>query len=694
MKHTVTRSHYTKIAIATTLACALSACGGSGSSGGDGSGEQETGLLRSVTSNEEFLSSFTASLTRTSSSPRTASNDQLATSAPEADGSDSAEDSSGGSSYTGTYTQEPNVDEYDVVKYDGDRNYLFIVPSLQVRCCFLFDDVAPAAAEDSFAPQPPNTTQAAIRILSTNPDNASATEVGEIPLAENEYIQGIYRRGDQLAALSTSNYYGSYGIAWSDVHSWQQQAVGIKIYDTSNISSPELSWNIAIEGGFVESRRIGNTIYLITRHTPYFKNLIYYPESGEQITRNAEILAAATTEQIIPQIVIKRQSDIDGDSSPLFDPLDCYITNEAQDSKDSAGFQTITSITAVPLDQPDNATTVCYNEDSNGVYVSDSAIYLQQSLYQGETSSTRIHKFSLQESGPSYRGSADVIGNLWSGGQRDFRISEDKGFLRLVTTEFTGDEEDRFDHRLFILQEAADSPDLELVSQLPDPNSNQPAELGKANEALYGVRFIGDRAYLVTFEQVDPLYAIDLSNPAAPFIAGELEIPGFSDFLHPIGDDLLLGLGQSALSNNQVKLELFDVSDISSPQSLGSSLIGPEGSWSWSEAQYDRHAFTYKEIINGADRIAVPAQTSWSDDEGNYFSENALHLFEIDDEVSPQNATLNETGKVLASPDPDVDYWYPNRHRSVIHDDAVFYILDEFVWSALWGDSDNQNGPQ
>lgn len=683
MRPTPGHSHRTKIAIATTLAAIISACGGSGSSGGStaNTGEQEAGLLRSVTSNEEFLDSFTAAFTRPSSSPRIASNDQLATAAPEADAGSADNNSSG---FTTTYTQEANVDEYDVVKYDGD--YLFIVPSLQVRCCFLFDDAAPAIAEDSFAPQPPSTEQAAIRILSTNPDNASATEVGEIPLAENEFVQGIYRRGDQLAALSTSNYYGSYGIAWSDAHSWQQQTVGIKIYDTSNISAPALSWNIAIEGGFVESRRIGNTIYLITRHTPYFDDLIYYPENSEQISRNAELLASATAEQIIPQV------SVNGDSTPLFNPLDCYITNEAKDSKDSAGFQTITSITAVPLDQPNNTTTVCYNEDSNGVYVSDSAIYLQQSLYQDETSSTRIHKFALLESGPSYRGSADVAGNLWSGGQRDFRISESQGFLRLVTTEFTGDQEDRFDHRLFILQEASDSRDLELVSQLP--NNSQPSELGKANEGLYGVRFVGDRAYLVTFEQIDPLYALDLSNPQAPFIAGELEIPGFSDFLHPVGDDLLLGLGQSALSNNQVKLELFDVSDISAPLSLGSSLIGPEGSWSWSEAQYDRHAFTYQAIANGADRIAVPAQTSWSDDEGNYFSENALHLFEIDDEVSPQNATLIETGKVLASPDPDVDYWYPNRHRSVIHDDAVFYILDEFVWSALWGDSGNQNGPQ
>ena len=127
--------------------------------------------------------------------------------------------------------------------------------------------------------------------------------------------------------------------------------------------------------------------------------------------------------------------------------------------------------------------------------------------------------------------------------------------------------DDFVDHQLYILRESSTRPELEIVSTLP--NDSRPEEIGKPNEALYGVRFLGDVAYAVTFERIDPLYAIDLSIPADPFIAGELEVTGFSDFLHPVTDDLLLGLGRSA--EGGIKVELFDVSSIAQPLSRQST---------------------------------------------------------------------------------------------------------------------------
>ena len=119
---------------------------------------------------------------------------------------------------------------------------------------------------------------------------------------------------------------------------------------------------------------------------------------------------------------------------------------------------------------------------------------------------------------------------------------------------------------------------------------------------------------MVTFETIDPLYVIDLRNHLIPKVAGELEIPGFSDFLHPINDELLLGLGQNGLGN--VKLELFNIPPPSAdepvttiqPTSLKEFHVGAEldNSWSYSPAQYNRNAFQYQQKEDGSDRFSIP----------------------------------------------------------------------------------------
>ena len=112
-------------------------------------------------------------------------------------------------------------------------------------------------------------------------------------------------------------------------------------------------------------------------------------------------------------------------------------------------------------------------------------------------------------------------------------------------------------------------------------------------ERIFAVRFLGDKGYVVTFRQVDPLYTLDLSNPEKPTVRGELELLGFSSYLHPIGDDLLLGLGQDANEQGQTQgtqLSLFDVSDLSAPKRLHAKALGESTS---SAAEYDHHAFLY-----------------------------------------------------------------------------------------------------
>jgi uncharacterized secreted protein with C-terminal beta-propeller domain len=188
--------------------------------------------------------------------------------------------------------------------------------------------------------------------------------------------------------------------------------------------------------------------------------------------------------------------------------------------------------------------------------------------------------------------------------------------------------------------------------------------------------------------QIDPLYVFDLADATDPYIAGELEVTGFSDFLHPVSDELLLGLGRGA--DGGVKLELFDVSDIAQPLSRGSATLG--GAGSWSEAVYDRHAFTYQANVNGLDRFTIPANLRSLDGSyGDY--ESGLYLFEIHDKSAPQIASLLSVGAIRPPADDPGTPFFSERSRAFIHDDTVYYVRDETVWAAFWDTPSIVNGP-
>eukprot|EP00903_Cladosiphon_okamuranus_P004392 g4390.t1 len=613
----------------------LVSCGGSNgnSSGGPQPFDEETSLLVSVADGDEFLDAFKQGVE--SQITTNTSVTDMADGAPLAFADSSADEVTTAGSFTTTYTLEADVDEYDLVKYNGE--HLFITRSYQNYCC----DIAlvDEPADDLAAPLILPAASSNIRILATDTDEAMAEEVGSIDLDSGDSALGLYIEDDQLLALTTSYYYGTYGSVWTDIGYWAEQTLGVQIYDIENIVEPELDWDIEIEGSLVQSRRVGDRVYFVTRHTPLYGGFNYYPLTAEQTASNEQMLDELTLADIVPQI------SVNGEVSDLFDPSACFVTNEELDS-DGAGYPVITSITAVSIDDPSAMETVCYNESANGVYVSDAAIYLTDVRYHNDDGATRVHKFSTEGSGISYRGSAEVVGYLWSWGQRDFRISEHEGMLRLVTSTFENDSDDSRDHHLYILEEDSVNLELDLVAQLP--NGVRTDELGKPNEDLYGVRFFGDRAYMVTFERIDPLYVLDLSDADDPQIAGELEVPGFSDFLHPVNNDLLLGLGAEEAWGSRVKLELFDVSELSAPRSIDVEFIGEASERSYSEAQTNRYAFTYlANAENGTDRFGVPAYIWGTDEEDGYYAGNALHLFEITDKDTPAVAAMQQVESSL-----------------------------------------------
>jgi uncharacterized secreted protein with C-terminal beta-propeller domain len=639
---------------ATLCVSLLALQAGCGSSSNPGllpdPGPAPQGLLSPVTDTAAFESSIKQGLVQMTSS------NVLALAA-------AAEDTS----FTGTYTQELNVDEADSVRYDGE--HLVVAPRRFSGCCFILDDGVVPPENVS----PPNT----IRILATDPGNVTAELVSEIELESGVSVQGMYQTGETLFALTAEQFYGSYGQFWDNIAVWAPEQLGLQAYDLSEAANPVLEFEAKIDGVFVSSRRIGNTVYVVTRHTPSIDGLHYYVTTAQQQTENEQLLASATLEDLLPKITIA------GETRLLAQPENCYVTT-TDDTDDNP---VLTSITAVPLDDPENFTTACYNESAYGIYVAEKAFYLTELRPDTELQRdiTRIHKFALAGTSINYRGSVDIEGTVWRGNQSDFRLSEHNGDLRVLASRFDWASEDFVDHLLYILRESSTTPDLEIVSKLP--NDAHPQEIGQINEALFGVRFLGERAYAVTFEQIDPLYVIDLSNPEDPFIAGELHVPGVSDFLHPISEALILGLGRDVAGG--IKLELFDASNVSLPVSRGSQVIGGPGSYS--EAVFDRHAFTYQADIDGVDRFTVPANVYASD--GSYsFLGSALHLFEIHDKSMPALASMIHLGTVQP-PSAGAEPEWIERSRAFIHDDTLFYVRDENVWVSLWQNPSFLNGP-
>ncbi|MDO8210668.1 beta-propeller domain-containing protein [Conexibacter sp. CPCC 206217] len=200
----------------------------------------------------------------------------------------------------------------------------------------------------------------------------------------------------------------------------------------------------------------------------------------------------------------------------------------------------------------------------------------------GSTASTLIHKFALRPDGQTqYRASGRVAGSLLS----QWSLSEQDGVVRAastVTPPWTAGVSTQQSESFVTTLGERDGKLVQL---------GQVGGLGRG-ERIYAVRFIGDVGYVVTFRQTDPLYTLDLADPARPRLLGELKIPGYSAYLHPVGEDLLLGVGQDADELGRRRggqVSLFDVSDLRRPRRLATAALP---GWS-SQVEWDHHAFLY-----------------------------------------------------------------------------------------------------
>ena len=257
-----------------------------------------------------------------------------------------------------------------------------------------------------------------------------------------------------------------------------------------------------------------------------------------------------------------------------------------------------------PTTKQPNA-TIIGNGDT--IYGSGEALYVASDLYNGwysvypdkmeDWQVTVIHKFDIA-SNPNeagYVASGKVPGHVLN----QFSMSEDQGHLRVATTKDVWDNSGNASES-FVTVLGTNGGELAQLGQV--------GGLGKG-EQIYSARFIGEKGYVVTYKQMDPLYTLDLSDPAAPKVMGELKIPGFSTYIHPFGDDHLLTIGRDTFDNGQwveqngVQLSIFDVSDLASPKQSHKTVIGTSGTHS--DALYDHKAFNF---FAAKGILAVPLQ--------------------------------------------------------------------------------------
>lgn len=659
------------------MCCLVAACGGGGSTASSvlppsvtPSPSDPTGLwVRS--SDGDGIAAYRTKLSQKSAAkkvfpePRTLDEVALASS------------TTTGGSFSGTYTVEAGVDEHDIVKYDGST--LAVAPS-RSDCCFVVDAFPAAAGDVTATPAPPESQ---IRLFATDSAAGTAMRTGSIALPNGISAEGMYLSGDTLQALLSTSWWGNFGERFMDPVYWREQQVKLSSYDITSPAAPSLVSELSIEGGLVASRKTGDEVYIITRHSPNIDGLIAYPQTVEETANNASLLASASESDVLPEILIN-----DLPVAPL-SLDDCYrVDPEHPLAADLPADSVLTMLLTVSASTGNIIRSACIMEPVGGVYVSDERIALTYVRWDGEADTTFVHLLDRQTF--DYLGSEEVQGALYSGGNNDFRISDYDGTLRMVTTEFTGNPDDQFKHRLFTLRPESGRPELEVLGVLGDDES---ARIGKANEDLYGVRFIGPRAYFVTFERTDPLYVVSLADASSPTVLGELEVPGFSDLLHEVNSQLLLGLGSS--ERRFPKLELYDVSELSNPQSLDCVELGvvraagvmatngcdvsvdADWEWSFSPAQYNRYAFTYL-VGNDTDRLTVPYSAGGTVDD-RYLSVDRIALFELTGKATPANAALNLIGEIELTPGS-----VSGDTRVVIDSDALFVIARSDLLSGLW----------
>ena len=457
-----------------------------------------------------------------------------------------AQPESQSSSDTGTNVQESGVDEPDVVKSDGR----LLVRVVDDRTLEVYDVTG-----------------------------AEPVRLGSLALTDVDAPE-LLLAGDRVVVVGHTT-----GLA----HGRVGPGTSVLVVDLSDPSAPTVVRRSTYDSALVTARQHGDVVRLVvSTGLPQldFAEPGLLRREDTALEKNRDIVRASTIDDWLPHVT---NVDADGttSSATLVDCQDVAIPRA------DAGLGTV-AVIGFDVATPETTYSTAVTTPTETVYVSANHLYLASSPYRGgwevccwdmpqlpstttsDDGTTYLYGFDLAGTATTYAASGQVdgwIADRWS-------MDEDDGVLRVAVgpTLRTGN----FNSIVTLAQEGSDLVQLGRVDHLG------------VDEQIKSMRWFDGLAVMVTFRQTDPFYAIDLTDPARPRLLGELQIPGFSSYLHPLGDGQMIGLGSAADAVTGIvsgaKLSLFDISDLTAPRELD-TVSYPPGSIA--QATVDPRQFTW-----------------------------------------------------------------------------------------------------
>jgi hypothetical protein len=464
-----------------------------------------------------------------------------------------------GEDFSGTNVQEVGVDEPDILKTDGEVLYVVVRGRLEV-----------------------------LEVTGEEPRALASLPLGDAWDAQ------LLLEGDRLLVTSSAvaPFPGERASEPWPPGGWSGTTT-LTLLDVSDPSDPRPLERLTLDGATLSARLVDGVARVVVRTEQGNLPWVTPEGSGLRAERraleaNRQLIRDSVADDWIPYAV---HETVDGEvtEGPL---LAC---DRIARPREFAGLGVVSvlsvDLAAGGLAPDDRALGVLSGGDT--VYASLERLFVASTRWVGwddlgdrarerelERMTTGIHAFDTSDPRTTtYLGSGEVPGTLLS----QWAMSEHDGHLRVASTVGDAWWGGGRPSESYVTILALGDDELPVVGQV--------AGLG-VTERIYAVRFLGEQGYVVTFRETDPLYTLDLSDPTAPAVVGELKILGYSAYLHPVGDDLLIGVGQDADERGATKgtqLSLFDVADPADPQRIDQVTID-RGS---SEVEYDHHAFLH-----------------------------------------------------------------------------------------------------
>jgi inhibitor of cysteine peptidase len=376
------------------------------------------------------------------------------------------------------------------------------------------------------------------------------------------YPVGIFVGDNRLAVLGSeyvSSYRGYYGSFYEDTKTF------VNIYDISNKTKPALLKDFTMSGSYFNSRMIGEYVYFVVSQWASIEN-------------DTVILPKVYSNEGIKQV--------SASGIQYFNTSDSYYV-----------FTTIVAMNVQNVaEQPTNKTVLLGG--TSCMYVSINNIYITFP----NSESTLIYRIHIENDKIEPMANGQVPGYVLN----QFSMDEHEGYLRIATT--TG-------HIARILEQATSKNHVYVL----DMNLSIAGKLEDLapGEKIHSARFMGNRCYLVTFKKIDPLFVINLTEPANPTVLGKLKIPGYSDYLHPYDENHIIGVGKETVEAEEgdfawyqgVKISLFDVSNVSDPKQIANYTIGDRGTDS--QILRDHKAFLFDKLKN---LLVIPVRVAEIDE--------------------------------------------------------------------------------